>query len=84
MENTPTLLTNRLILRQFVREDLPALFSILSDPEVNTLLPWFTPQSMEETLSFLQTNFLETYSLPLGYPRVSSLISAVNGTRSRF
>lgn len=39
MENTPTLLTNRLILRQFVREDLPALFSILSDPEVNTFLP---------------------------------------------
>ena len=67
MENTPTLLTNRLILRQFVREDLPALFSILSDPEVNTFLPWFTHQSMEETLSFLQTNFLETYSLPLGY-----------------
>lgn len=54
MENTPTLLTNRLILRQFVREDLPALFSILSDPEVNTFLPWFTHQSMEETLSFLQ------------------------------
>ena len=42
MENTPTLLTNRLILRQFVRENLPALFSILSDPEVNTFLPWFT------------------------------------------
>ena len=67
MENTPTLLTNRLILRQFVREDLPALFSILSDPEVNIFLPWFTHQSMEETLAFLQTNFLETYSLPLGY-----------------
>lgn len=39
MENTPTLFTNRLILRQFVREDFPALFSILSDPEVNTFLP---------------------------------------------
>lgn len=33
--NTPTLKTERLILRKFTEEDLDALFLILKDEEVN-------------------------------------------------
>ncbi len=39
--NTPTLTTERLILRKFSENDLEALFKIYSDEEVNTFLPWF-------------------------------------------
>lgn len=34
--NTPVLETRRLILRKFRRDDIPALFSIFRDREVNT------------------------------------------------
>ena len=55
MENTPTLLTPRLILRRFTPEDAPALFALLRDEEVNTFLPWFPVKTLEEAqqLSFL-------------------------------
>ena len=33
--------TQRLILRHFTEEDINALFSILSDKDVNTFLPMF-------------------------------------------
>ncbi len=39
--NTPTLTTERLILRKFSENDLEALIKIYSDEEVNTFLPWF-------------------------------------------
>ena len=48
MENTPTLLTPRLILRRFTPEDAPALFALLRDEEVNTFLPWFPVKTLEE------------------------------------
>lgn len=37
--NTPTLETERLILRKFTKEDMEALFLILKDEEVNKFLP---------------------------------------------
>lgn len=37
--NTPTLETERLILRKFTEEDIKALFLILKDEEVNKYLP---------------------------------------------
>ena len=39
--NTPTIETERLILRKFTEEDLNALFLILKDEEVNKFLPWY-------------------------------------------
>lgn len=36
--NTPTLETERLILRNFVEQDMEALFLILQDREVNQFL----------------------------------------------
>ncbi|WP_288694999.1 GNAT family N-acetyltransferase [uncultured Brachyspira sp.] len=41
--------TERLIIRQFNIDDIEALFSILSDKEVNKYLPWFVFTSIEET-----------------------------------
>ena len=38
--NTPTLETERLILRKFTEQDMEALFLILQDEEVNRFLPW--------------------------------------------
>jgi len=39
--NTPTLETERLILRKFTENDIEALFAIYKDEEVNILLSWF-------------------------------------------
>ena len=47
--NTPTLETERLILRKFTERDLEALFLILRDEEVNKFLPWYPMKSIEET-----------------------------------
>ncbi len=52
--NTPQLETERLILRKFTEHDIEALYLILTDQEVNTLLPWFPVKSMEEAQSFLR------------------------------
>lgn len=37
--NTPTLETERLILRKFTEKDMEALFHILENEEVNKFLP---------------------------------------------
>ena len=39
--NSPTLQSERLILRKFEKSDIEALFLLLQDEEVNTFLPWF-------------------------------------------
>ena len=49
--------TERLILRKFNIDDTEALFSILSDEEVNKYLPWFTFKNLEDTKNHL-TNFI--------------------------
>ena len=48
LENPPTLLTPRLILRRFAPEDLPAVFDIYSDREANRFLPWFPAETMAD------------------------------------
>ena len=45
--------TQRLILRHFTEEDINALFSILSDKDVNTFLPMFPLKDIEEAKDFL-------------------------------
>ena len=40
--------TERLILRQFTEKDAGALFSLLSDKEVNTFLPMFPLRDIKE------------------------------------
>ena len=52
--NTPTLETERLILRKFTENDIEALFLILKDEEVNRFLPWFPLKNMEEARKFYE------------------------------
>lgn len=46
--NTPTLETERLILRKLTENDLESMYQIYSDEEVNKFLPWFPLRSFEE------------------------------------
>lgn len=55
--NTPTLETERLILRKFTEKDLEALYRLLQDQEVNTFLPWFPLKSMDEARTFFEERF---------------------------
>jgi ribosomal-protein-alanine N-acetyltransferase len=50
--NTPTLETERLILKRFTERDMEALFLILKDEEANKFLPWYTLKKLEETHDF--------------------------------
>ena len=55
--NTPSLETERLILRKFTEQDIDALFAIYSDPEVNTYLPWFPLKTLEEARALFETKY---------------------------
>lgn len=77
--------TKRLILRRFTEKDIPALFVILADEEVNRYLPWFPLKSEQEAMTFYQRRILPKYKeqsgeyfaicleddLPIGYVAVS-------------
>lgn len=65
--NTPELETERLILRKFNKNDLTALFEIYSDKAVNTYLPWFPLNSIEEAKSFFEERYSKIYKKPCGY-----------------
>ena len=65
--NTPTLETDRLLLRKFTEDDLEALLAIYSDEEVNTYLPWFPLKSMAEAKAFFEERYAQVYALPSGY-----------------
>lgn len=65
--NTPTLETERLILRKFTEDDLKALFNIYKDKEVNTFLPWLPLKSMEEAKVFFNEQYIKAYKQPNGY-----------------
>lgn len=56
-------ITERLILRQFNKCDSDALFSILSDEEVNTYLPMFPLKTKEEAQKYLQEHFLQNKNI---------------------
>ncbi len=78
--------TQRLILRPFVKEDVAALFQIMSDVTVNRFLPLFPLKTMEEARQYLQKKYLDRYAagevfyyavclktdnVPVGYIKVS-------------
>ena len=65
--NTPRLETHRLILRKFTEGDIGALYEILRDREVNTFLPWFPTERMEDAAAFFQERFAASYQKPQAY-----------------
>lgn len=85
--NTPTLETERLILRKFTEGDLEALFLIFRDEEVNKFLPWYPMKDLEETKKFYEERYaikykqtqayayaicLKSDNIPIGYVNVST------------
>ncbi len=66
-ENTPTIFTERLILRRFTENDVQAVFDIYSDEKANTFLPWYTVKTIKEAEKLLQEKYLESYKRPSGY-----------------
>ena len=65
--NTPTLKTQRLILRKFNENDLEAFYNIFSDKEVNQFLPWFPLKNLDEAKSFYQERYASIYQNKQGY-----------------
>lgn len=65
--NTPTLETERLILRKFTEQDIEALFFILQDKEVNIFLPWHPVESPEEAKRFYEERYASKYAQPQAY-----------------
>ncbi len=65
--NTPTLETERLILRKFTQDDIKALFLILKDEQVNKFLPWYPMKNLEETRKFYEERYALQYVQPQGY-----------------
>lgn len=65
--NTPTLNTQRLILRKFNENDLEAFCDIFSNKEVNQFLPWFPLKNLAEAKSFYQERYASIYQKKQGY-----------------
>ena len=65
--NTPTLTTQRLILKKFCETDLQAMFLLLGDKEINTFLDMLPLKNIEEAKTWLQEQYLEKYKNPEGY-----------------
>ena len=61
---TPLLQAERLLLRRFFPEDVPALFLLLQDEEVNTFLPWFALKDMQEAETFYRERIAPEYEKP--------------------
>lgn len=67
MQNTIEIKTPRLILRRFTEKDVQAFFAIMNDKDVNTYLPFFPLQTIEEARYFLQENYFQHYASPIGF-----------------
>ncbi len=65
--NTPTLQTERLILRKFTKKDLEALYLIFKDEEVNKFLLWYPLKSMDEAKVFFEERYAANYEKPQAY-----------------
>lgn len=61
--------TNRLILRELkpTQQDYQAIFSIMSDEEVNKYLPWFPLKSINGAKEFYNKRILPEYEKKSGY-----------------
>ena len=65
--NTPTLKTERLILRKFTENDLKALYQIYCDEEVNQFLPWYPLFTLEEAMEFYKRQYENKYNQEQSY-----------------
>lgn len=66
-ENTPTLETDRLILRKFTDTDIDDMFLLYSDEDVNKFLPFFPLKTRAEVEKYLYTDILPFYTKDIAY-----------------
>ncbi len=64
--NTPTLETERLLLRRFTEADAAPMLPLFCDREVNIFLPWFPLETEEQVKAFLAKRYFSQYSQPAG------------------
>lgn len=65
--HSPTIFTDRLILRKFERSDIDAVLKIFGNESVNVFLPWFPLRNLSEAEEFFATRYQEKYKNPFGY-----------------
>lgn len=65
--NTPTLKTERLILRKFTKNDFDAMYKIFSDVDVNKFLPWFPLKTIEDVKTFYIEQYDKKYKQEKAY-----------------
>lgn len=65
--NTPTLETQRLILRKAEIRDDQALFEILKDDTIYRYRPWFPLTSVNQATKYLKSYILPIYEKEIGY-----------------
>ncbi len=51
----PTIITPRLVLREFTENDSETIYKIYGDEEVNRFLPWFPLKTLEEAQTFYKS-----------------------------
>lgn len=56
--------TERLIIRNFTKEDINEIYAIFSDEEVNRFLPWFPLKSAEEAEEFYKIRLERREAMP--------------------
>lgn len=66
-ENTPTIETDRLVLRKFTDSDIDDMFILYSDEEVNKFLPWFPFKTRDEVKKYLYNNIFPFYEKDVAY-----------------
>ena len=66
-ENTPTLETDRLILRKFNDNDIDDMFLLYSNEDVNKFLPFFPLKIRNEVENYLYNSILPFYKKDIAY-----------------
>ncbi len=74
-ENTPTIETERLILRKLTdtASDMEAMLAILSDEKTNTFLPWYSARNLEDVREHVRERYFKSYSKSSAYRYVICL-----------
>ena len=67
IENTPTLETQRLILRKFSVSDITDMMLLYGDNEVNKFLPWFPMKTKNEVYEYLNKKIFPCYQRDIAY-----------------
>lgn len=66
-ENSPTIETQRLVLRRFIETDIDDMLLLYADKEVNRFLPWFPIETTEAMRKYFIAKILPYYENEIGY-----------------